>query len=582
MISLVGSIIALLIGPLLYLASERRREIIRLLDGFVFFSISGLLLIHFVSSIESHNAFLGIVFILLGLLGPTALELLFKKAHAKVHIAGIFLGIIGLLFHGLLDGAALSEAEHSLPLAIILHRVPVGLTLWWVVAPNFGSRTGWITICLLCLATVFGFSIGESIFAFGGGAFSAYLQAFIAGAILHVVFFPFHLEEEEASDCCCASTAAPKQKYSFPEFFGNILGLLVILTVVISHSGLDDLHTGHELHLLEQIAGAFYSLALVSAPALFLAYLLSGIVYAFTPSHSVKWISSGSQTAQATKGVIVGLPLPVCSCGILPFYETLIKRGTAPAAAMAFLIATPELGLDAILISFPLLGGEFTIIRLVCAALLAFIVARTVSSFMSSSQEIIEDEKTEPFKDRLANGLKFGLVDLVDHTGPWIVVGLAMAAFAQPLLLEYPLGFNQFLEVIIFSVIGIVVYVCASGATPLAAVLILGGLSPGAALAFLLTGPATNISTFGVIARLHNKRIALYFAIAATLTAIILGTLVNYFFSDSGPTALLDHHHDRVAWWRIAALWGTALIFLYSIMRRGARGFFSEVLSGNR
>ena len=133
--------------------------------------------------------------------------------------------------------------------------------------------------------------------------------------------------------------------------------------------------------------------------------------------------------------------------------------------------------------------------------------------------------------DKLLGGIKTGLGTLVDHTGPWILVGLVVAALVGPLVKDSWLaGSDPYLQVVLFAMLGIPVYVCASGATPMVAVLLVGGVSPGAALAFLLTGPATNVVTFGVITDLHGRKAAVFFCVMMASFAVAIGLAVNYLF----------------------------------------------------
>ena len=135
-------------------------------------------------------------------------------------------------------------------------------------------------------------------------------------------------------------------------------------------------------------------------------------------------------------------------------------------------------------------------------------------------------------------------------------------------------------EVVFFALLGLPIYVCASGATPIVAVLLMTGVSPGAALAFLLTGPATNISTYGILSKLHSRRIAFVFGAATTVMAILLGIALDTWFAGIetlGPEAI---HQEEVPLWEYLALGALLLVFLSSVFRRGARGFMSEVVSG--
>ena len=179
--------------------------------------------------------------------------------------------------------------------------------------------------------------------------------------------------------------------------------------------------------------------------------------------------------------------------------------------------------------------------------------------------------------------MKEGFGGLVDDTAPWILTGLLVAALAHPVLGQ---GWLQqlpgVLEVMIFALIGLPVYVCASGATPIVAVLLINGVSPGAALAFLLTGPATNVSTFGILAQLHSRTVAIVFGFATMFIAVSLGVLVDTFLPNLSLLAASDLNLEESSLLQQVSLVLLFAIFLMSLLRRGARAFVGEVTSNFR
>jgi len=288
--------------------------------------------------------------------------------------------------------------------------------------------------------------------------------------------------------------------------------------------------------------------------------------------------------------MLFALPLPICSCGVLPLYRSLVERGVPTAAAVTLLIATPELGIDAVFLSVTMIDGPFALARVLAAAALAILGGLLAIHYIPKlkgnavSEEVAEPEA--PLGKRIIAGLKVGLGDLVDGTAPWIILGLLLASALSPLVADgtFLKGIPDLLKVPAFALLGLPVYVCASGATPLAAVLIAGGASPGAALAFLLTGPATNATTFGVLADLHGKRAAVLFAVSVGLGAIACGYAVDAALPtvEVGAAAHLghDHMHDDggsgVGLTEIS-LYGLALLFLLSLFRKGPRPFMTQV-----
>jgi hypothetical protein len=270
---------------------------------------------------------------------------------------------------------------------------------------------------------------------------------------------------------------------------------------------------------------------------------------------------------------------------VVPLYRALIQRGAPPAAAMAFMVATPELGVDAVLLSVPLLGVEMAVIRVVAAALVALLVGVVVGGLArrwngDAVAPATRGEETPPAAGaRWRRAIGFGFGELVDTTAPWILLGLAIAALADPLIDPGALGgMHRAAQVVIFALLGVPTYVCASGATPLVAVLLFKGVSPGAALAFLLTGPATNATTFGIVGKLHGRRVAAAFSAAILTLSVGLGLLVDALWPDlTGPgrEALATHHDHGFVKPACLALLG--VVYLLAFLRRGPRAFFGEI-----
>lgn len=574
------SILALILGPLLYRLVRRREPMLLLLDGFIFVTIGGLILFYVLPESVEQGGWWAIFFALLGLLGPTLIEKGFHRAAHQTHLAALALGIAGVGLHGLIDGTALAEQGPGvraggslLPLAVILHRFPEGLTIWWLLRPSFGLRTAVATLSLVGLSTVAGFTIGPWMTGHLSGDAIAWFQAFLAGSLLHVIFHQPHLREE---DCACHQRSLQTGWFAGS---GAILGV-ALLALLITTSAEWNASANTEM------AETFWTLLLESAPALLLAYLMAGLISSFLPRSSIGWMGRGNSIAQSVKGMLVGLPMPVCSCGVVPLYQSLIRKGAPTTAGLAFLVATPELGLDAVLLSIPLLGMEMTLIRVVGAALVALLVGSVVGRFggLHKQPPVLQTMESPrslppPFPDKLRSALKTGLGEVVDHTAPWILLGLLVAAVAQPLLSQgWMAAIPSTLEVILFALLGLPVYVCASGATPLVAVLLLNGISPGAALAFLLTGPATNITTFGLLGQLHGRRLATLFSATMIGLPVAFGYLVNALFPLAGQGVIVPAEAGEATSWQLLCLSALLLIYLFSLLRRGARRFFAELV----
>ncbi|HIA28025.1 MAG TPA: hypothetical protein EYN79_07910 [Planctomycetes bacterium] len=580
--ALALSILALFLGPLLVVISRRRRWPLDLADGFVLVSVVALVLIEVLPLCFEAAGAIIIPLALVGLLLPTVMERLRLHGAGKAHNLALYFGILGLCIHGVIDGAGLSlfsdggqDAQGgglSLTLAITLHRLPEGLAIWWLLRPTHGRRGAFTALIATALATLIGFGAGSQLAPVVDASLLGSFGALLAGALLHVVMHG-------------PTPASGPKRDSRMGALGALLGALLVYVVgSVSQFHPDGLEQSHSGGILD----GFLALSLESAPYLLLAYVVAGFVHALLPKATIDWISRGRSPIQAIKGLAFALPLPICSCGILPIYRGLVGRGVPLAAAMTLLVAAPELGFDAVFLSVTLLDGPFAIARVVAATLLALLVGIVLARWCGRTPGVVSagDAPPEapegPLLSRLTAGLRVGLGEMVDATAPWILVGLLIAAFAAPLVEKDWIGLlPPWSEVPFFALLGLPVYVCASGATPLAAVLVAAGASPGAALAFLLTGPATNVTTFGVLTSIHGRRTAVLFALLVGATAILLGIAVNIFL----PTASTvigaeDGHIDMptgtLAW---TCLGGLGLLFLLSLARQGPRVFLRHLFS---
>ena len=207
---LLISLIALLIGPAVYSLCNKSEKSLCFIDGFVFTSIVCLLFKHILESGSQSSIFISGIMLSLGFLGPGLLESFFIKSQSTIHKKFILLGIFGLFMHAITDGMALTEqsAHHSASLgkAVLLHRIPIGLTIWWLIKPKFGVVFASISLFSIMLGTVVGYHSSDLI-NIETNLFT-YIQAFVAGSILHVVFFKIHLEG--LSNCLLYTSPSPR------------------------------------------------------------------------------------------------------------------------------------------------------------------------------------------------------------------------------------------------------------------------------------------------------------------------------------------------------------------------------------
>jgi hypothetical protein len=188
--TLILSITALLLGPVIYTAGQRNKLARRVLDALILLAIAAIIAVHVVPEALQHGGAIAIVVILLGLIFPMILERLFRKATDTAHLFIVILAALGLLIHAVVDGVALlPENGSALAYAIVLHRLPVGMAIWCIIRPNFGNTIAIGVFAMVIVATVAGYFVGASILELAETRTLALLQAFISGSLIHVVVF---------------------------------------------------------------------------------------------------------------------------------------------------------------------------------------------------------------------------------------------------------------------------------------------------------------------------------------------------------------------------------------------------------
>lgn len=270
MLYLLASCIALLLGPLFYRFFSTGNGLQKGLDGFIFVSLGGLVLIHILPELLEHGGFLAIVFVIIGMWGPTLSEKLFHRYSEVTHNLTLFLGIGGLLLHTITDGGAMILAQQEgnsplLALGIILHRLPVGVAIWWLLKPQLGSRWAMAVLAAMMLLTGFGYFAGEQMLSHLSLENTVYLQAFVTGSILHVVLHQPH-----------GSPDTDKQgKFEYQAGIGSLLGIVLLVLLLMMDSGGHDHH--HHSHSTEHLLDWMLTIA----PVLLIAYAVASLRFHF-------------------------------------------------------------------------------------------------------------------------------------------------------------------------------------------------------------------------------------------------------------------------------------------------------------
>jgi len=292
-------------------------------------------------------------------------------------------------------------------------------------------------------------------------------------------------------------------------------------------------------------------------------FLVAALLYVFFKADRIKTYLGKGRVRPVLLAALVGIPIPLCSCGVIPVVSGLKKQGANDGAALAFMIATPESGVDSIAVSWAMLDPVMTVMRPIAGLITAISTGIAENVFSSRGQEkrpatpspllaqvpqpdhtcgcgtgmcTGEPDKTghgAPLSTRLAQGLNFAFGELLTDIAKPFTIGVIIAGF---ITFFFPSGIstwshnNPFLSMLVMLVAGIPMYVCATASTPIAAALILKGLNPGAALVFLLAGPATNAASMGVVKNIFGTRALAIYLGMISVCALAMGAVLDLIY----------------------------------------------------
>jgi len=275
------------------------------------------------------------------------------------------------------------------------------------------------------------------------------------------------------------------------------------------------------------------------APYLLLGFLIAGVLHVFVPQKFYANYLSRNNKLSVVWAALLGVPLPLCSCGVIPTAIGLKNEKASKGAIASFLIATPQTGIDSILATFSLMGLGFAIIRPVAALVTGIcgglLVNRLVNedgycSLEDNSHAPILNSQFSIFNSKIWQVLKYGYYDMIRDIGLRLLIGLVIAALIQVAMPdEFFLSFGSqpLVQMLVILAIAVPMYICSTGSIPVAAALIMKGLSPGAALVMLMAGPAVNLASILVIHKAMGRRFTVIYLMTIVGFAVLFGLLLN-------------------------------------------------------
>jgi len=312
------------------------------------------------------------------------------------------------------------------------------------------------------------------------------------------------------------------------------------------------------VELLREFLISFWTLTLVMAPFIIAGLFIAGILHEVVPFNFIKKHLGRNDISSVIKSTILGIPLPVCSCGVIPLAASLKKEGASKGAVLSFLISTPITGIDSILATFGIFGPFFTFYRVGTSVIIAFVSGILSNIFEKKEPKFkavaLKNISLEPLVKSsnlnknttksfsIKRALKYGFVTLMRDIAKSLFWGLLIGALitvAIPSDFESILSSHMWLGYVGAILIALPMYVCATSSLPIAASLVLNGVSLGAAFVFLTAGPATNTVTMGVVKRMLGKRTLFIYLITIALGSLLFGLILDIFFHSIDPKNLI-------------------------------------------
>jgi len=342
-------------------------------------------------------------------------------------------------------------------------------------------------------------------------------------------------------------------------------------------------------------------LALEIAPWLVVGLVVSGLLQSLSPKRLIARILGKPGFGSIVRAAIVGAPLPLCSCSVIPLAVDLRRQGASRGATASFLVSVPETGVDSVAITYAMLGPFMTIARPIAAVFSAICAGLGVELVKDGPDATHTPTEVEPSAacgcatsepspasgsccggaaqppkpSLMANiiaGQRYAFTTLYGDIAKWLTVGVIIAAVALTLvdpgqIAAWVSGIGAMLAI---TAIGIPLYVCATASTPIGAALLYAGVSPGTVIVFLLVGPATNIATLGIVRKEFCSAGAIRYFVAVAASAIAMGLATDWFLADlSINISEQVHEHTEVVpvWLAATAAIGLVVVGVANFVR---------------
>ena len=374
------------------------------------------------------------------------------------------------------------------------------------------------------------------------------------------------------------------------------------------------------------------------SPYLLLGFFIAGLMHAFVPGHLYSKYLSKKSLKSVLYAALLGIPLPLCSCGVIPTAMSLRKEGASKGAVVSFLIATPQTGIDSIVATYSLMGLPFAIIRPIVAFVTALFGGALTNGFEKECcdggkhEEVHsheegehcccckhdeedhkdvkenccchaeangsatdsccccheDDKEATTFLQKCRIALRYAFVDMIDDIGRWLVIGIVVAALITVFVPNEWMAIfkdNSLLSMLLVLLISIPMYVCATGSIPIAVALMMKGLTPGAGLVLLMAGPAANMASILVIRHRLGWRTLISYLLSIIGGAVVCGLIIDYLLPRNWFTSSLESLascHTSGTWFEWLCTGILACLLIYSALKgMTKKGHHHDCCCGN-
>lgn len=358
---------------------------------------------------------------------------------------------------------------------------------------------------------------------------------------------------------------------------------------------------------IEKYFDELWFLLLEMAPWLLLGLIFAGLLKVYFPQKHIDKYLGKSNFKSSVNASLLGVPMPLCSCGVIPTGISFFKNGASKGATNSFLISTPQTGVDSIFATYSMLGWPFAVLRPI-VAFVTGVVGGAVTNVLIKEKPVkpaspfanfkidtavlgktdktcdddscgCNESKTEDKRHSLVRAADYAFVELLQDIAKWLILGFFVAALISVALPDD--FFSSFkglglIEILVVLAASVPIYVCATGSIPIAAVLLMKGVSPGAALVFLMAGPATNVATIAVLGKTMGRKSLTIYLSTIIFGAIIFGLLTNWLIPTDWILSKVMHIHGDGSEHEMLPKWlqlGSALLLVFSI----AGGYFYSI-----